>query len=410
MRANKRKANLSEYTDTINDILPEDWDRVSLEKIAKIQYGKAKPKSNGNINVVGSGGIYATTNISLVNFPTLVIGRKGTAGSVWLCLEKCYPSDTTFYLDWKEDIDIFFLYNYMLFNPLSGEHAKTTLPSLQKPDLEQYLIPFPPIQEQKKIAGVLSAVQEAKEKTEEVIKAAKELKKSLMKHLFTYGAVSVEEAEKVKLKKTEIGMAPEDWQEVALDDIIEKTSNKDPRKTPSLDFKYIDVSSINRENLKIEEYKIYQGKNSPSRARKIVEKDDVIFATIRPTLKRLTFIDEDFAGEICSTAFCVLRTNKEIMYPIYLFYAVQRDIFIEELGIFQSGASYPAVTDSDVKKKKIFIPSLPIQQKIAGILSSVDKKIEAEENKKKALDELFKTLLNNLMTGRIRVNNLDIEI
>ena len=47
------------------------------------------------------------------------------------------------------------------------------------------------------------------------------------------------------------------------------------------------------------------------------------------------------------------------------------------------------------------------QQKIASILSTVDKKIEAEENKKKAIDELFKSLLHNLMTGKVRVNHLE---
>ncbi|MBE0461746.1 MAG: restriction endonuclease subunit S, partial [Candidatus Aminicenantes bacterium] len=61
------------------------------------------------------------------------------------------------------------------------------------------------------------------------------------------------------------------------------------------------------------------------------------------------------------------------------------------------------------KKKKIPFPPLPIQQKIASILSLIDSKIQAEENKKKALEELFKTLLSNLMTGKIRVNNLELE-
>jgi len=54
------------------------------------------------------------------------------------------------------------------------------------------------------------------------------------------------------------------------------------------------------------------------------------------------------------------------------------------------------------------LPPLPIQQKIASILSAIDAKIEAEENKKKALEELFKSLLHNLMTAKIRVNKLGI--
>jgi len=91
--------------------------------------------------------------------------------------------------------------------------------SLSYRDLSKFLIPLPPLPEQKKIATVLSAVQDAKEKTEAVIQAARELKKSLMKHLFTYGPVSPEDAEDVPLKETEIGMVPEEWEVYRLGDI-----------------------------------------------------------------------------------------------------------------------------------------------------------------------------------------------
>ena len=67
----------------------------------------------------------------------------------------------------------------------------------------------------------------------------------------------------------------------------------------------------------------------------------------------------------------------------------------------------PNLSGSRLKNFKIPLPLLSHQQKIASILSTVDRKIEAEDNKKKALDELFKTLLNDLMTGRIRVNHLE---
>src|SRR3989339_598417 len=78
--------------------------------------------------------------------------------------------------------------------------------------LKEKFIARPPLPEQQKIAYVLSAIQEDKEKTENIISSYKELKKSLMKHLFRYGPVKFEDAEKVKLKETEIGEIPEVWE------------------------------------------------------------------------------------------------------------------------------------------------------------------------------------------------------
>jgi len=63
-----------------------------------------------------------------------------------------------------------------------------------------------------------------------------------------------------------------------------------------------------------------------------------------------------------------------------------------------------------ISQLQIPLPPLPVQQKIASILSAIDAKIEAEENKKKSLEKLFKTLLHNLMTAKIRVNHLEIKV
>lgn len=414
--------------------LPEEWNIIELGKLVEIQTGYPFPSENFTEKSLHEA-------IPLIRIRDLQVGIAETfiSGSISYNIQKNFliqkgdiliGMDGNFYIvNWpgkpgllnqriarlrkfsQNSFDKFIF--YACITPLKGiEKAKhfTTVKHLSMKDLKTLIIPFPPLAEQKKIAGVLRAVQEAKERTEEVIKATKELKKSLMKHLFTYGPVPIEEADKVELKETEIGKMPEGWNKSIIDEIVEKTNQRDPKKTPLSHFKYIDVSSIEREYLKIAEYKSYQGKDAPSRAKKIVEKDDVIFATVRPTLKRLSIIKEGFSGEICSTAFCVLRVKKDIINPRYLFYTIQRDIFVEELGKIQRGASYPAVTDSDVKGQKIPLPPLYAQQKISDILTAIDKKIEAEENKKKALEELFKTLLNNLMTGKIRAHNLDIEV
>ncbi|RLF85064.1 hypothetical protein DRN48_03980, partial [Thermococci archaeon] len=111
--------------------IPEEWEVVKIKEIAKVKYGKSIPKEKGDIPAVGSSGIYAYVNEALITFPTLVIGRKGTAGSVYLIKQPCWPSDTTFYLQFKDisKISLEYLFYYFTFRKLSGEHAKTTLPS-----------------------------------------------------------------------------------------------------------------------------------------------------------------------------------------------------------------------------------------------------------------------------------------
>jgi len=165
--------------------IPSHWRAVKLREVAQMKYGKAKPESSGSIPVIGSGGIYDWTSEALVSHPTIVIGRKGTAGKVWLAEVPCWPSDTTFYLVWKCSIDVRFFYYCLSHKPLSGEHAKTTLPSLQRQDLENYLVPLPPLSEQQEIARILNVVDE-KIRAEEMRKQALEqLFKSLLHNLMT---------------------------------------------------------------------------------------------------------------------------------------------------------------------------------------------------------------------------------
>ena len=173
--------------------LPAHWRVVRLGEIARVKYGKAKPiNEHGNIPVIGSGGIYGWTAEAAVDFATLIIGRKGTAGQVWLSETPSWPSDTTFYLEWKSHttVDVRFIYGWFLLNPLSGEHAKTTIPSLQRPDLENSLVPLPPLDEQREIARMLQAV-DAKIAAEQAHRAAlEELFKTLL-HALMSGRIRV---------------------------------------------------------------------------------------------------------------------------------------------------------------------------------------------------------------------------
>lgn len=395
--------------------LPEEWNCLSFEnavlktrvKIKKIN--KSEYKQIGIIPIVDQGQNFVagywddisdayygelpiiifgdhTRIFKFINFP-FVAGADGV--KVIVPKKKLY--DAKFLYFTLSNLDI----------PNRGYNRHYSL-------LREKFIPRPPFPEQQAIAKVLSTVQEAREKTEVAIEATRELKKSLMKHLFTYGPVPLQEADKVALKETLIGLVPENWEIVELRQATLKTKNVNPVKKPKSVFKYIDVSGVSNESLRIQSYTEYIGKDAPSRARKHIKHNDVIFATVRPYLKRVAYVPPELDDQVCSTAFCVIRAHPKLADPSYLFYYTSSDTFVQRVSEQQKGSSYPAVTDKDVLNQLIPLPLLAEQQAIGRVLSSVDRRIEAKQNKKDALDALFQTLLQDLMTAKIRVNHMEI--
>lgn len=161
--------------------------------------------------------------------------------------------------------------------------------------------------------------------------------------------------------------------------------------------RYVDVSAVSRETLSIEPVGITLAKDAPSRARKIVRAGDTIFATIRPTLKRVAKVPLDLDGEIVSTAFCVLRPNMERLDPDYLFFLASSDCFVSSIAEHETGASYPAVRDRDVFDQEVELPELAEQRDIATALDALRRSVlneitllgTAQELKQSAMRELF---------------------
>lgn len=191
------------------------------------------------------------------------------------------------------------------------------------------------------------------------------------------------------------------WNIVNIGDIVDKINQKDPTKTPDWIFKYVDVSSVSNSNLKIVNFTEYDGKNAPSRAKKIIKLNDIIFATIRPNLKRIALVPKDFDGQVCSTAFCVLRCKTSLADPMYVYQFVSTDKFVKDVSYLQRGSGYPAVLDSDILDQPINLPSLIEQRKIAAILSTVDASIEATERIIEHIKQLKKGIMDQILTKGI---------
>jgi type I restriction enzyme S subunit len=191
------------------------------------------------------------------------------------------------------------------------------------------------------------------------------------------------------------------WDSKRLGDVLLSTETAAPHKQPNTAFEYIDVSSICNTAFEVTETQSLIGKDAPSRARRRVRTDDVLFATIRPTLKRIAVIPPALDNVICSTGFIVLRASADLL-PRLLFYYLQTNEFVSSMERLQKGTSYPAVTDNDVRGQLIPLPPIPEQRRIVAILDEALEgiaaaKANAEKNLRNA-KEVFEAQLTLMFT------------
>ena len=135
-------------------------------------------------------------------------------------------------------------------------------------------------------------------------------------------------------------------------------------------FQYIDLTSVDRDKHIIVETQKINSNNAPSRAQQIVEYKDILFGTTRPTLMRYCCIPERFDNQICSTGFCVLRANNKIVMNKWIYHNISSSKFYTYVECTQKGASYPAISDKEVKQFKIPVPPLEVQAEIVRILDT----------------------------------------
>jgi|TARA_R110000796_G_scaffold59463_1_gene137177 type I restriction enzyme S subunit len=268
-----------------------------------------------------------------------------------------------------------------------------TVSFITKKMISNLEIPLPPLPQQKQIVAILdkafAAIDTAKTNAEQNLQNAKELFESYLQNVFENKG--------------------DDWEEKTLGDVLQKTETVNPKSTPNNEFVYLDVSSVNKETKLIEKTTTLLGKDAPSRARKLVKTNDIIFATVRPTHSRVAIITDEYNNQVCSTGYYVLRP-KSIIENHYLFYFILTFSFNKLMESMQKGASYPAVNNKEVESVVINFPkSIKEQQKIVERLDSLStetKKLEAIYTQKIAdLEEMKKSVLQKAFSGQLNTIN-----
>ncbi len=373
------------------------WSHIRLGDIACVLYGKARPKEGGPVPVIGSGGIFGGTMEALVDDETLVIGRKGAAGSVFFCSGHCYPTDTTFYLKWVQDVHVPFIYYTLLHRSLAPD--RSVIPSLARADVENYSLLLPPLPEQRAIARALRAVQDAIQARRREVALERERKATLMRHLFTKGT----RGEPTKM--TEIGEMPESWQVARLGEYCFKpeygyttSASLNPIGPRFLRITDIQDNGVDWDTVPFCEC------NYDDRQPYLLKKGDLVVTRIGATTGK-AFLIRDCPEAIFASYLIRIRTMPTLL-PTFLNYFFQHELYWKQIDQNKGGKLKGGVNIPILQKLSLALPSLTEQQEIATVLELIDQRAITLQLEVFLLEELFRTLLEELMTGRLSALSL----
>jgi len=406
--------------------LPEDWKVVKLGEVITYQKGRKPEKLSeeplsGSLPYLtaeyfrtGQAKLFISegdNNKNIICEPSdiVLIWDGSNAGDVFTGLRGILASTMVRIRSNASKLDHVFAYFYLKTksDELNNKTTGSAVPHINRSIFESLPIPLPPLPEQRKIAYVLYTVQKAKEATEKVIQATRELKKSLMHYLFTYGPAPLNEADRIPLKETEIGTIPEYWQVVQLGEVFDVQQGKSlsrkknlgvrPRpflRTSNIHWGSIDFSTLDEMDFDEDEehkYALHPG--------------DLLVCE-GGEIGRTALWEGQLSNIYYQNHIHRLRPKIDNVEPRFIMYWMQAAFTL--LGLYKGFSNKTTIPNlSRGRLSQLFIPLPPLleQHKIAKILQVVDRKIEAEIKYKQALESLFKTLLQQLMTGQIRLKD-----
>ena len=328
-----------------------------LGEFCSIQTGRGitnKDTSDNGLYPVISGGVepmgfYREYNR---NENTVTIARAGGAGYVNFITTKFYLNDKCFSVIPNNGMNTRYLYHALknIEPDIVSMKSTGSVPTVNTAKVSSIRIPVPPMEVQDEIVRILDnftkLTAELTAKLTAELTARKKQYDYYLQHLMVKDCSSAVELREIVLKVHNIK-----WE----------NSSKET-------FRYIDLSSVSRENGSIGETSIIDANNHPSRAQQIVRKHDILFGTTRPLLKRQTIIDDEYDGDICSTGFCVLRPNVNMVLPEWIYYNIQTQSFYLHAQINLIPGNYPSISDSSVKSFRIPLPPIEEQKIIIGLL------------------------------------------
>jgi type I restriction enzyme S subunit len=312
--------------------------------------------------VVGDVSRYKLDNNSLLNQRVgKLVAKDGT------------NLDFLYYLFKDDDVQ------YYLANQSSGSANQA---NISKGDILGLNLRIPPLPEQRAIASALSSLDDKIDLLHRQNKTLEEMAEALFRQWFVVGA-------------------DDEWRVVKLGDYISTNTTSINKDYPHEKIEYLDTGSLTLG--KWGDLKTVFLKEAPSRAKRLVKHNDILYSTVRPNQLHYGIVRNPIENLVVSTGFCVITCNS--VSPYFVYYLLTDNGMTEYLHSIAEGSTsaYPSLKPSDLESLEFPFPTVNILEKFHKLVDSVWNKIESNYKQIRTLEKLRDTLLPKLMSGEVRV-------
>lgn len=365
-----------------------------------LEYGKSLPKKRrrpGAFPVVGSAGVIGFHDEALIEGPGIVIGRKGSIGSVTWIRDDFVPIDTTYFVVPVEGlVDPKWMYYVLTSENLAQLNITTGVPGLNRNDVYALRRAIPPLPEQRAIAAVLDSIDETIERTDAVVTTTEQLCAAMRNELLTSGLPGWHSNWS---ETPRLGVTPADWKVVRLSEVAEVVMGQSPPGSTVFEW---EGDSSRSTGLPFVQGNAEFGSKFPQPLKWCVKParvadSDALLISVRAPVGQTNRVDRRlaigrglaairFTGVDRSYGWHAINQAKHALQPI------------------SQGSTFKAIGSKDLRSLMLAYPSLPEQQAIARVLDSLDNALEASQGVKNALNQMKLSTAEAVLTGRARVS------
>lgn len=203
-----------------------------------------------------------------------------------------------------------------------------------------------------------------------------------------------------EFEERELGFVPKGWGVGVISDLADINSTSWTKKNAPQSVNYVDLASAKSGIIQGFDFYLYE--EAPSRAKRILNKNDTIFGLVRPANRSFAYVNSD--GLTGSTGFAVVRAKNDY-FKSYVYLAITDKDVVDEFARIADGAAYPAIKPDDIALLKTIIATENIMIRFDRIVAEYRNKIGLNLSSNDELTKLRDTLLPKLISGELRLDS-----